>query len=156
MKKLFKVLKNLIYWYPIICNDRQWDQTFLIKILEHKLRAMDEFFSGSDPRLVSHRRSAKEIRYCRILCTRILQHDYLMSALRPHEAEWGGARCILGESTGPSVPLLEIAVPHLTGQDREREKAIRYRLYKKATRQEDQDWSELFRLIGKQIRGWWD
>lgn len=155
MKKLLKVLKNLWYWYPIIRDDRQWDQIFLIKILEHKLRAMDEFFMR-DGSLKIYNRQAKEIRYCRILCTRILQHNYLMNALKPHEEKWGEARCILGESNGYSVPLLEIAVPHLTGKEREKEKVLRKRLYDRATRQEDQDWAELFCLMWKQIRGWCD
>lgn len=157
MKKIIQGIKNLWYWFPIIWQDRQWDHWFLVKILERKLRAMKTHFESYDNRYVSFKSRAKEIRYCRILCTRIIQDGYLTSALHYHEQIWGEAKIMLEDIPGSENSLLrEIAVPHLVGKEREREKAIRNKLYDRSRRQEDQDWVELFRLMNKQIRGWWD
>jgi len=150
-------IKNLWRWLPVVWADRQWDHWFFVKIVEHKLRLMEQFFQGSGPRLVSAARNAERVRYCRILASRIVADDYLGWVLRRHVQEWGEARCILGESRDDgSVELLEIAVPHLEGDDRKREKRLRSRLYDEARRQRDQDYRELFRLLDKYVEHWWD
>ena len=152
MKSILQGLKNLWYWLPIIWSDRQWDHWFFVKVLEHKLKAMDKFFMGDGPKGLNIRnRRAKEIRYCRILCTRIIKDDYLTNALRHHEQWWGVSEVLF---CGNRVD--EVAVPNLVGREREQEKQIRGRLYRRGDRQENEEYKELFRLLNKYVRGWWD
>lgn len=156
MKSILIGLRNLWYWLPIIWQDRQWDHWFFLKIIEHKLHAMEGFFCDGGTHRIDTEQIADRISYCRILTTRIIQADYLSNALRYHEAVWGEAEIILGKQHGASVELKEIAVPSLCGEDREQEKQARYCLYNKADAQRRQDHCELFRLLGRYIEHWWD
>ena len=150
-------IKNLWRWLPVVWADRQWDHWFFVKIVEHKLRLMEQFFRDGGTHRIDTEQIADRIDYCRIRASRIVADDYLGWVLRRHVQEWGEARCILGESRDDgSVELLEIAVPHLEGDDRKREKRLRYRLYDEARRQRDQDYRELFRLLDKYVEHWWD
>ena len=33
-------IRNIIYWFPVIWKDHNWDYSFLLIILRHKLKAM--------------------------------------------------------------------------------------------------------------------
>jgi hypothetical protein len=39
-------VKNLIKWFPIIWNDRDWDHTFIYKILQFKLTQQSKYIGG--------------------------------------------------------------------------------------------------------------
>ena len=41
-------IKNLIYWFPIIWNDYDWDHSYLLKIEQHKLKSMLKYFIKSN------------------------------------------------------------------------------------------------------------
>ncbi len=92
-----------------------------------------------------------------VLASRITKDRYLTRALRYHEELYGEARLIFESSVEPGyITLTKLVVPELEGEEREREKKIRGRLYNEAHRQEDQDYAELFRLLGRNVRSWWD
>lgn len=147
-------LHNLAYWLPVIWQDRQWDQCFLLRILEHKLQAMERFFEEDG---VGFTETSEEIAYCRKLTGQLVDDSYLTDALRPHEAKYGVARLILGEQhAGPFVEIKEIAVPELVGWAREREKAERQHIYERVEAQKQRDYHDLFTLMQKYIQGWWD
>src|SRR3990167_562734 len=37
-------IHNLIYWLPILWDDRDWDYNYLLRILIHKLNGMERLF----------------------------------------------------------------------------------------------------------------
>jgi len=39
---IYRRLRNLIYWLPVIWRDENWDQAFLYRIMGHKIAAMLE------------------------------------------------------------------------------------------------------------------
>lgn len=39
---MFKGIKNLLYWLPVIWKDRDYDYGFLLKIMHHKMKAMEK------------------------------------------------------------------------------------------------------------------
>ena len=41
-------IKNLIYWFPIIWRDRNWDSHYIFEILKHKLKAQSKYIGGRD------------------------------------------------------------------------------------------------------------
>lgn len=141
--KLLQGIKNIWYWLPIIWQDRQWDYYYLLAILEHKLRAMEQFFGSDsiDPN--------KRIAYCRMLTTRLIQDNYIENALRFHKQIYGQAELIFREDR-----IVTSAVPHLVGKEREIEQEKRYRLYEIARRQEHQDLDVLFAMLRKYIQHW--
>jgi hypothetical protein len=56
-------VKNLIYWFPIIWKDRNWDSHYIFEIMKHKLSAQADYIGGRD----LHTRAqldAKRMRLC--------------------------------------------------------------------------------------------
>ncbi len=55
-------VKNLIDYFPIIWNDRDWDQGYLFDLLEYKLKRMEKFFNSDDACTETAKDHAKEMR----------------------------------------------------------------------------------------------
>ena len=47
-KYLYKGIKNLIQWFPVIWKDRDWDSYYIFQILEHKLKLQSKGISKRD------------------------------------------------------------------------------------------------------------
>jgi hypothetical protein len=68
-------IQNLIRWFPIIWNDRDWDWAYMAEMLEVKLRHMAEYTEkygchvGSD-------KNAREQRICAELLRRMREDSY--------------------------------------------------------------------------------
>ena len=148
-------LESLWFWLPIVWQDRWWDYSFFVEIIEHKLRQMEKGFRGR-PRFPNHLKKANDIDYCRILASRIRKGKYLIRHLRYHKEIWGESEWILEPLSDGSCEWKGFRVPGLTDEEHAREQEEWHRLAKEAERQEEQDYAELFRLLHKQIRYWWD
>jgi hypothetical protein len=56
-------VKNLIYWFPIIWKDRNWDDSYIFTIMKHKLTSQADYIGRRD----LHTRAqldAKRMRLC--------------------------------------------------------------------------------------------
>lgn len=42
LRNLKTSIKNIIYWFPIIWKDRDWDDHYIFEILKHKLKAVSK------------------------------------------------------------------------------------------------------------------
>ena len=62
--KMFRIgVKNLIYWFPIIWKDRNWDDSYIFNIMKHKLTSQADYIGRRD----FHTRAqqdAKRMRVC--------------------------------------------------------------------------------------------
>jgi hypothetical protein len=70
-------IKNLIYWFPIIWKDRNWDDHYIFEILQHKLVAQANYIGRRD----FHTRAqldAKRMRLCVKLIDKVQEEDYAM------------------------------------------------------------------------------
>lgn len=56
-------IRNLIYWFPVIWNDRNYDNIYISKILRHKLADKGEHFRKFGMS-VGAPRHAKQMRVC--------------------------------------------------------------------------------------------
>jgi len=76
--KYFKQgVKNIIYWFPIIWKDRNWDGHYIFEILQHKLKAQADYIGRRD----FHTRAqldAKRMRLCVKLIKKVQEEDYTM------------------------------------------------------------------------------
>jgi hypothetical protein len=76
--KYFKQgVKNIIYWFPIIWKDRNWDGHYIFEILQHKLEAQANYIGRRD----FHTRAqldAKRMRLCISLIKKVQEEDYTM------------------------------------------------------------------------------
>lgn len=76
--KYFKQgVKNIIYWFPIIWKDRNWDSHYIFNILKHKLKAQADYIGRRD----FHTRAqqdARRMRICVKLIEKVQEEDYAM------------------------------------------------------------------------------
>jgi len=56
-------VKNLIYWFPIIWKDRNWDSHYIFEILKHKLTAQSNYIAEQN-RHVNAQTDARDMRLC--------------------------------------------------------------------------------------------
>jgi hypothetical protein len=73
-KTVYKGIKNLIQWFPIIWKDRDWDNSFIYDLLEFKLRRQSKYTQKID-KFTSSQQSARNMRICADLISRI-KDDY--------------------------------------------------------------------------------
>ena len=83
--KYFKQgIKNLIYWFPVIWKDRNWDDHYIFDILKHKLKAQANYIGRRD----FHTRAqldAKRMRLCVKLIQLIQDEPYAMEYMDYHK-----------------------------------------------------------------------
>jgi len=65
-------IKNLIQWFPLIYNDRDFDYGYLYNIIYFKLNNMQKFFESGNTFVVGAEEHAKEIKECKELLKRIM------------------------------------------------------------------------------------
>jgi len=56
-------VKNLIYWFPIIWKDRNWDSHYIFEILKHKLTSQANYIAEQD-RHTRAQQDARDMRLC--------------------------------------------------------------------------------------------
>jgi hypothetical protein len=83
--KYFKQgVKNIIYWFPIIWKDRNWDDGYIFNILKHKLKAQAKYIGDRD----FHTRAqqdARRMRLCVKLIEKVQEEDYAMEYMDYHK-----------------------------------------------------------------------
>jgi hypothetical protein len=87
--KYFKQgVKNIIYWFPVIWKDRNWDSHYIFDILKHKLKAQAKYIGDRD----LHTRAqldAKRMRLCVKLIQKVQDEDYAIEYMDYHkDRQW--------------------------------------------------------------------
>jgi hypothetical protein len=81
IKQFVHHVKNLIYWFPVIWNDYDWDYIFMLKIMRHKLNNMQNFFNSKDTHVLDAEDYAKEISEIMVRLDRIIGATHLETEL---------------------------------------------------------------------------
>jgi hypothetical protein len=67
--KMFRTgVKNLIYWFPIIWKDRNWDSHYIFEILSHKIKAQSKYIGERD----IHTRAKRDVEVM-MSCVRLMK-----------------------------------------------------------------------------------
>jgi hypothetical protein len=77
-------VKNIIYWFPIIWKDRNWDGHYIFDILQHKLKAQAKYIATND-RHTRAQLDAKRMRLCVKLIKKIQEDDYQIEYMDYHK-----------------------------------------------------------------------
>jgi hypothetical protein len=70
-------VKNLIYWFPVIWKDRNWDSNYIFEILMHKLKAQSHDIGERDIHL-NAKRDAEIMMTCVRLIKLVQEETYQM------------------------------------------------------------------------------
>ena len=77
-------IQNLIYWFPIIWKDRNWDDHYIFDVLKHKLKAQAKYIGDRDFHTQAQL-DAKRMRLCVKLIQLIQDEPYAMEYMDYHK-----------------------------------------------------------------------
>lgn len=153
-------IENLIKWFPVIWQDRDWDHWFIYKIFHFKLKEVEKLqrkYGNS----TSSEKVADQIKLAVLLLDRLIKDEYLENVLKPHEEKWGESEMIftpIDPTEGDEgMSTLDFKVEKaITEEEQAQESKERMILYKHETKLRQQDLDMVFKHIRKYIEGWWD
>jgi len=77
-------IKNIIYWFPIIWKDRNYDQKYIFDILKHKLKSQSKYIFDRD-KLIRSKLNSKRMMLCVSLIDKIQDEFYEMEFMDYHK-----------------------------------------------------------------------
>ena len=144
-------IKNLVNWFPIIWNDRQWDHSFFYEIMRFKLNKMEKYLRHNGHHIGSEK-SANKIKVCVMLLNRLMEDNYHDLIFRPHDKKWGESKMYVKDDG-----YVEIDYPNVkTDEDKVNQKKDFRNRMSGVEYLNKQDLDYLFSILNKHIRNWWD
>jgi len=143
-------VSNLVNWFPIIWNDRDWDYHFIYIILHKKLKRMENSIRYAP--FVNAEKRADEIKLCVNLLDRLKKDVYIDMTEKSFIKRWG--KCKFNTTEKNILNIVYEKDPENIYKTK-RDKELRCRM----NHEEyliNQDLSMLFNTMTKCIRGWWD
>jgi hypothetical protein len=162
IKQFFRNIHNLIRWFPIIWEDRDWDHHFIFEILKFKLKNQAEYISKRGNHL-SAKRDAEIMMTCIRLIEKIQDEyytseyfEYYKSYLEFKKLENSELFEITETVTSEALedyfkkyPLIYRLVPDL--------KAPKSRIaFQMAKINQERAHKLLFKILEENIQRWWD
>ena len=173
IKRFIGNVYNLIRWFPVIWKDRDWDDYYIWEILKFKLKNQAKYIGDSD----THTRAkynAEKMMLCARLIDKVQDEYYLMEHMDYHESDYNW----LDVEDKPGYKELEIievserydeyfnqhraAVRKILANKEHQIFELAEEKYKKRLAMNLSHYNEkraqdiLFRLLNRDIRGWWD
>lgn len=152
-RRVRRSIQSLWYWLPVILEDRQWDQSYMWRILHHKLAVMYRELSR-DPYVIWGHHEMRRLRHAVELARRLSEGDYDRWMQR-HDELFGKARM----DFGPSENGLRTCTILRPGCEQEPRKSHERRCFKKAIdadeRERQEDLEKLLDIIKRGEGRWW-
>lgn len=148
--RIIQGIKNIIIWFPVIWRDRDFDHSFLYKIMYYKLKNMQAFFESENVWCACSNRKAKQIMIAKNLCKRLIEQQYLTNALTDYHQKYGE------EIKFSFEPVEGKTYSVLKWNETEREHEDFHMASVHSDYMEQQDLDYLFKHMRKYIQGWWD
>jgi len=157
-KAVYHGITNIVIWFPVIWNDKNWDQFYFYKIIKIKLIQMEKYHRNYGISVNSNK-TAKKIKLCINLLNRIIDDSYINNVMDPHDKKWGEMKMIFkkGSPDNTLYEFKEFQVKNaVTEKEKIQENKERLRLYKHSDNLKKQDLDMLFIKLRKYIEYWWD
>lgn len=156
LKSIYRNIKygilNLIRWFPIIWNDRDWDYQYLYKILYYKLKHMERYFDRENPFVANSDKYAKQIMISKNLTKRLVDNNYLNNALMWHERKFPDYL----EKAFNFEPMDGLPLSKWVNKNPQNEQTSFLKCCYHSEYMENQDREYLFAHMNKYIEWWWD
>lgn len=86
-RKIKLGIKNLIEWFPIIWEDRHWDDKYIFDILQHKIKLQSRYIRERDFHTLA-KRDSEIMDTCVRLIEKVKNEDYQSEYFDYHDFEW--------------------------------------------------------------------
>lgn len=151
--KLRQGVKNLIKYFKVIWNDRDWDYEYLYDLLEVKLKNMQKYFANNKVWSASAEKDAENIEYAL----------YSLNKLRDEEGIHNEAFYDF-DITYPDFELKITSEPSedypgyskLIFHDTEKQSRLSSKCFRKQYELKKQRHNEFWNFMRDHIQGWWD
>ena len=149
--KTWESVKQLIAWFPIIWNTRDWDRDYLLEIMEFKMNRMYDALSGEDAVGEQAVEDLWALRRCALILNMLQNEGWKDNAYDEHYEKFPmrSLEDLIG--TSEDHPGLRVMKP----MGKEESKS-----FKEAMKQAEKDHKKLVTEFGKlfaeRYRNWWD
>jgi hypothetical protein len=150
----FKWVQKSWEYALFLRNDRDYDWTYILKLLEFKLARTRKCIEQGYH--TNAKRDAHNIRVAELLIQRIVKDEYAQKQWNDHDAKWGELEIRFGKSDGFSVPLKFHRERMITEEDEERESRELIRIYEFEDQLKKYDVEYLFTIMRRHLRTWWE
>lgn len=148
-------VQNLIKWFPVIWNDRDWDWIFWVEMNVKKLDGMEKSIRSGHH--LYGWRDADNIHKAILALNRILEDDYHENAFRNHDRKWGKLETSFGPPDDKGcVEWLGRRGKATTEKEKEQERRESRKLFKHSEYMKHQDLEFANKIITKYLFHWWD
>lgn len=149
-------IKQLWLWLPIIWKDRDWDHTYIYRILKFKIENTRKL-NQRNMRHVGVDREIYNMWVCELLIDRLIKDDYFDSFGEIHDRKWGKSSFTTKYSEQhKGYELIFNRDNVITEEDKEQEKKEYRKYLLLSKRNRDNDRKYLFELLERRIDNWWD
>lgn len=155
IRSFFRNIISTIRWLPVIWQDRQWDEYYLYKILEHKFKLMEDFFRYKGMH-VGAEREANQMKVCRLLLQRLMEENYTTpydERNQPH-FDWFQKKMEEAFNKEPNGEGFIVIAEAYERDEPDARWIVPAHKHEKYLRKQDIDL--LFRIITKHAEKWWD
>jgi hypothetical protein len=150
IKSFFSNINRIIYWIPVIWKDRNWDDAYILIILNHKLKDMERFYRGDNTYSMNALVVADEIKHTQTILQRLVDGNYLDVSLEEYDDKYEIDTLMKFEKVEGSDHSKVVWT-----EDEEQMEMFR-RAGREADKAEQKDLDELFVYMRKHIENWWD
>ncbi len=153
IKNWFHSLRRILYWVPILWNDRWWDSFYFLQIIEHKLRYDLERYRKCGMAEDADR-NARQMQIAAELCRRISKDNYTTPWEK--EAVESGRRLMnyMESNLIEKGDLISFSSEGYQENPDLRRKA--HWAFEREDEMKRQDLDYLLRLFRKHMFSWWD
>lgn len=150
-------IKRLIAYLPIIWNDRDYDYSYLLQLLEFKISRMNKSNTVSSQHEVKEYVSA-QMNEAQILLNRIIDNVYDTKVYKEMTEKYGNCvfltKPVEGESGFKELCFTRSKCLNDPALFQE-EKDASLEAYDKANKEREKDFKRLWQLLDKHVEGWW-
>ena len=145
---------NLISYFKIIWNDRDWDHIYWLELNRFKLSRMENLIRQHGIHLY-HERDADNIHKAIMAIDRLLVDDYHINAFISHDKKWGELDITWKDlDDGMSEMISTRSNIHSGEEEKERKEFLKCSKHEDYLRK--QDLKYLTDIINKYLFSWWD
>ena len=162
LRSAWQGIKNLVYWFPVVWHDRDWDYSFLLEVMRHKVAQMHRAFVWYDEHTWRNHSDSHRIR--QLLVARVLLERqrtggmwYLDNAHAPVYKRWGEPSMDLRETDDGNMAYVGLIFPNARTPEEQRQANSEYSKWNSHSMiREQEDLAFLFDWMKKYIMRWWD
>jgi hypothetical protein len=164
IRRFFESIQTVIKWFPVIWKDRQWDHTYLFIIMRKKLVMMRDLFNSDRAIAEGSKKRAKEMDECIVILDRIIDDFcYGRKCYDAIDEKYGKTRYGFepsydssGEYTDKYCQMTFFRMYADTPEKQQEASEMFKRCMEVEEEERKDDYDKLFKLLNKNVRGWWD